>query len=230
MDVDNDGFLDAWMTGWSNGVCSQGCATQLWHNDCAKKGVTANVPPTAPTGLRVQKNNDGEVVFNWQAGSDEVTPVAALRYNIFVREKESSNTYMIIPADITTGFLKVSALNGALNTCTYRMKLTPHKLYEWGVQTIDNGNVASTFAVAEFNNELSGLEKMVTDDVKVEGAVGGIRYKLTAETKLTIYQPSGSVVTHAVVSGEGMLPVNSSGIFVVKAENDTYCRSFKVVL
>ena len=231
IDVDNDGFLDAWMTGWSNGVCSHGCATQLWHNDSEKKGATANVAPTPPTGLSVQHiNKDGEVEFNWQAGSDEVTPTSALRYNIFVREKDASNAFMVIPADLTTGFLKVSALNGTLNTCIYRMKLTPNKQYEWGVQTIDNGNLASTFAIAEFNNDLSGLEAVAEDDVKEEGAVGGIRYKLNGETKLTIYQPSGSVVAHAIVSGEGILPIDSLGIYIVKAESKTECRSFKVVL
>ena len=231
VDVDRDGLLDAWYSGWSSGVCSHGCATELWHNDSNTKGVTENVEPTPPVGLSVQMSgNNDEVEFVWQTGSDEVTPAEALRYNIFVKEKYSSHVFTLIPADINTGTLRVSSLNNAINTCSYSMKLAANKTYQWGVQAIDNGNLASTFAVAEFNTFQSGVEMLDAETMKVNGTTGGIQYKVAGITNLTVYSPSGNVVTQACVDGEGILPVNASGILVVKAENKTKSQSFKVVL
>ncbi|MBR1804475.1 MAG: VCBS repeat-containing protein [Muribaculaceae bacterium] len=230
VDVDRDGLLDAWYTGWSAGGCSKGCATELWHNASAEKGVTPNVAPSAPIGLRAQIAGD-DLVFHWQSGNDEATPVDALRYNLFVREKGSTDTvFMLIPADLTTGTLRVSALNGALNTCTYRMKLPTGKSYEWGVQTIDNGNLASPFAVSELINPQSGVDAPVADEVKVTGAVGGLHYAVAGATTLTVYMPSGSIVARASVEGVGFLPVDATGVLVVKAESAQVNRSFKVVL
>ena len=229
VDVDRDGLLDAWYSGWSNGGCSKGCATELWHNDSGEKGVTANVPPTAPIGLRAQEAN-GQVVFHWQNGSDEVTPTAALRYNLFVRVKGSNEAFMVIPADPNSGALRVNELSGALHTTTYRMKLSSGKTYEWGVQTIDNGNLASTFTVAELDLSPSAVETIKAADVKVEAVNGGIRYQVAGPTTLTVYMPSGSVVKCAHVVGEGVIPVDVAGVLVVKAESAVVNQSYKVVL
>lgn len=230
VDVDRDGFLDAWFNGWSNGSCSNGCATELWHNNSDTMGVTANHAPIAPTGLNARVQ-DGDIVFEWTAGADDVTPAEALRYNIFVREKGASETYMIIPADIVTGTLKVSVLTGALNTCSYRMKLPVDKNYVWGVQTIDNGNLASNFALAEMNNGVSAINDVKTlgDKVTITGARGGFHYRLNAQSTVTVYSPSGVMLTRANLNGSGFMPVNTTGVAVVQVENSSLNRSFKVV-
>ena len=233
VDVDRDGLLDAWYLGWSNGVCSHGCATELYHNESASKGVTANEAPMPPEGLSAQVLRQGdEVMFTWQPGSDEVTPTEALRYNFFVHEKGSNDVFMVIPADIASGTLRVTALSGALNSCSYRMKLPQGRIYEWGVQTIDNGNVASTFAVAEVGYSPSGLEELPSSSemMMVDGASDGIHYQVSGATMLTVYSPSGTVVKQATVDGDGIMPVNASGIVVVKAQSQDKSLSFKVVL
>lgn len=234
VDVDNDGLLDAWMSGWANGTCGNGCATLLYHNESSSNGVTPNQEPAAPTGLSTTLSDGGKIVFHWQAGADEVTPTSALRYNLFVREKDSNDkTFMVIPADIATGKLKVNLTQGAITSCSYSLRLPTGKSYEWGVQTIDNAGMASTFAVSEVRNGLSGLPhawSMVDKETHIAPTRGGITYNVIDAAEVVVYSTTGIVLARHRVKGSGFLPINAKGIVMVKIETRSQSLCQKIAL
>lgn len=234
VDVDNDGLLDAWISGWANGGCSGGCLTQLYHNESVANGVTPNVEPTAPTGLKATVGDGGKITFSWQAGTDEVTPTEALRYNLYVREKgSSSKTYMVIPVDLSTGKLKVNLTNNAINTCSYQMLLSPDKNYEWGVQTIDNAGMASIFTRSEVRNAHSGLPNAWSSqgkDLRIAPARGGITYNVNDAAEVVVYSSMGVVLARHRVSGAGFLPIDAKGIVMVRVESRTQNLCKKIAL
>lgn len=141
LDIDNDGYLDiSVMGGWPPTL-------QLWKND---GNLTKNTKPTAPSDLKA-RYSAGKIIFSWTAGSDKETPEQALRYNLYIKNKEGE-IVTIIPVDITTGKLKVSDLSTAINTTSYALHI-PRGTYEWGVQTIDQAKEGSEFATATFNGD-----------------------------------------------------------------------------
>ena len=232
VDYDNDGYLDAWFTGWSAGSCANGCMTELWHNDCESKGITPNVAPSAPTALVATPGTEGRVALSWLPGGDEVTPVSALRYNLFVKKVGDSpqNLFMIIPADLSTGFLKVTAINHALSGCSYELKL-PAGDYEWGVQTIDNGNLGSVFATGLFTVATSAVEHVVGEsEPVVKAGVNRIEYRLKGAGLIRVYDTLGIRLSGGMVSGSGSLAVPASGVYIVVIEQNGRTYSKKLVL
>ena len=136
-DYDKDGYMDAMMLGNYSGF-------RIFRNN---GNLTKNTRPSAPSNLDASYAN-GQWTFTWDRGSDAETPEKSLRYNIYVKLPGTDEIFMIIPADLTTGYLRHSRLHAALNTVSYTMTL-PFTKFEWGVQTIDQGKLSSPFAVAE---------------------------------------------------------------------------------
>lgn len=92
-----------------------------------------------------------ELVIEWSDGSDKETATAALRYNLFVRNNKTGETYTMIPADIETGKLKVgndlqTSLSSAVKS--YRMTVFGEGEYTVGVQTLDQSYAGSPFKTA----------------------------------------------------------------------------------
>ena len=140
-DIDNDGYLDVTiMGGWAPMV-------QLWKND---GNLTKNTRPQAPTNLKA-KYSAGKITFTWDAGSDVETPQGSLRYNLYLKSSDGK-IMTVIPANISTGFLKVTDISGAINTTSYTLNV-PRGNYEWGVQTIDQGKSGSEFATSNISGE-----------------------------------------------------------------------------
>lgn len=145
-DYDNDGFCDIFQCGYRDGN-DQGSIAEIWHNT---SDYTANAAPGMPGNLSASVDGS-KVTFTWTAATDDITPVAALRYNLYVKDNESGKISMVVPADITTGRLKTGEMTHALYATTYVMTLPEaEKSYEWGVQAIDNGKAAGKFATSTF--------------------------------------------------------------------------------
>lgn len=233
VDVNNDGLLDAWFLGWTSGTCSKGCSTSLYLNACADNGITPNVAPAAPQGLKaLAEGADGTFVFTWQAPTDDVTPSQALRYNFFLREKGTKEVMMVIPADLATGRLKVAAIDHALTACEYRMKLLPGKTYEWGVQAIDNGNLAGTFATGEVRNSATPVADVdfPNSQLSVTPVRGGVSYSVGSAAEISVFLPTGGLIARSRVSGEGVFPLTVKGPVIVTVGNATEVSSFKLVI
>lgn len=143
-DYNNDGYADAVVMGYNNNT---GSTFAVWKNN---GNLTKNTPPKEPKNLKSTYSN-GKMTFTWDAGSDNETPTGALRYNLFIK-KANGEVYMVIPADIETGYLKVADHTTAINTTSYTLNI-PNDDYVWGVQTIDQGKMSSKFALADITTE-----------------------------------------------------------------------------
>lgn len=230
IDYDNDGYLDAWYLGWSNGGCGNGCLTELYHNDSDTKGIPANANPGVPTGLIVKANNPtGMVEFAWQPGSDDFTPATALRYNIYVKNLATNECMMLVPANPLTGFLKVSALNAALQTLSYQMHLDKGN-YEWGVQAIDNGNRGSLFATSTFSVTESGIDRITNTTAAVRGSKMRIDYQLNGPANITVYNALGTLIDKVSANGSGTITVPTQGIYLVTVTEGTHTQTYKLAL
>lgn len=169
VDFDNDGNLDAFLVGYAD---AQGSHARLMKNELGN-GITANQAPGLPTNLKVSPGSNGIVMFSWDAPEDDTTPSAALKYNLYI--KQGDVVRMTVPADLTTGRLKVSEVSGLISKrVLYKVSgLTGD--YTWGVQAIDNAKAAGKFA----NYNSTGITESSTATVKVFGDKEVIRISTT---------------------------------------------------
>lgn len=169
VDFDNDGNLDAFLVGYAD---AQGSHARLMKNELGN-GITANQAPGLPTNLKVSPGSNGIVMFSWDAPEDDTTPAAALKYNLYI--KQGDVVRMTVPADLTTGRLKVSEVSGLISKrVLYKVSgLTGD--YTWGVQAIDNAKAAGKFA----NYNSTGITESSTATVKVFGDKDAIRVSTT---------------------------------------------------
>ena len=135
VDVNNDGNLDFSNLGWGRTVVAL---------NKLGEGISANTAPTAPTGLTATYA-DGKYSLNWSASSDAQTPTAAIRYNVYAKNKESGSIYVYAPVDIATGRLKIGGqIVPLIHGTSFEWNL-PEADYEFGVQAIDQADAASAF-------------------------------------------------------------------------------------
>lgn len=169
VDFDNDGNLDAFLVGYAD---AQGSHARLMKNELGN-GITANQAPGLPTNLKVSPGSNGIVMFSWDAPEDDTTPAAALKYNLYI--KQGDVVRMTVPADLTTGRLKVSEVSGLISKrVLYKVSgLTGD--YTWGVQAIDNAKAAGKFA----NYNSTGITESSATTVKVFGDKDAIRVSTT---------------------------------------------------
>ena len=170
IDYDGDGFLDAWSMGWAQaGVCSNGCSAMLYHNESASLGQAPNAAPTMPQGLEASYDEKTKMLhFSWLPSTDDATPQAALYYNVWVRVEGSTTVYMTVPADLSSGRLRVADYSCQLTTTGFSLRVNkPAAAYQWGVQAIDGGKQASPFATGRVE-VVSGLRGDVNGDGKVD--------------------------------------------------------------
>ena len=80
-------------------------------------GVAANQAPAVPTGFTATQNGS-DVVLAWTAPADDTTPSAALRYNVYAKNKATGAVFCLTPADLATGFVRVNRTTTLLNTTT----------------------------------------------------------------------------------------------------------------
>ena len=216
IDFNNDNRLDAWSMGWAqSSSCGKDCNAALYANTSA----TVNQAPGRPANLQVSYDAaSGKYIFSWDAPTNDATPAAALRYNIYVRKAGSDNISMAIPADIATGRLKVAELTGAIAGTRYEMALPADDAqYEWGIQAIDNGKAAGEFATGSFNPAvIASVEAVEVDNAATLYAVdGGVGYTVDdAEATLSIFNTTGALLHRAEVTGRGTVPVTAPGIYI----------------
>ena len=230
IDYDNDGFLDAWLSGWSNGECSLGCEAKLWKNIASTKGVEPNLAPDAPTNLSAScDKNKGLVMFSWAAPEDDVTPSTALRYNLYLRKKGSDNYFMTVPADLQTGFIRVGEISGEITRCSYQMTLSDGE-YEWGVQAIDNGHKGSTFAISTVTVEGVNANEKISEEnnIRIWNAGSSLHYNIKDAGELTLFSTNGSVISKKQVFQSGSIELPGKGIYVVMIKTPSSVKRQKI--
>lgn len=127
-----------------------------------------------------------------------MTPVQALRYNIFVRNDATGKTFCIIPADISNGNLKVgtdlaTTVSGMRKS--FRIRPFGDGTYTVGVQTLDQSFAPSAFTTAKI--DVAGVSNVSNDNDEARIIVDGLTVTVTSpgvegDSDIFIYRPDGS--------------------------------------
>jgi hypothetical protein len=172
-DLDNDGDLDylvagAYFVPGGNGLVE--AQINLFRNDTP----AVNRAPTAPSALATRVGRDG-IRLDWAAASDDVTPEAALTYELELRR-----------AGQTFGRSRREPAPGTLGA-TDRSTLTlPPGRYKWSVRAVDAAynsgpRTTATLTVAAATSGLSVSATPVNPPVRVPAAGGSFRYHVQVE-------------------------------------------------
>lgn len=217
-DYNANGMPDAVCMGWGDGD------KFAIYTGIVLKGL--NTRPTAPTGLQMQNEADG-VVLSWNAATDKETPVAALRYNVFVKLK-NGKTYTLTPANINIGTLLIPDVNNTIATRSYRLKMAASDIDSWGVQTIDQGKSASVFATSQ----TTGIETIGQDlNTHITLTQNGFEAIVQENAEICIFDMPGSLLERQTVKSGTTYTYNlPKGIYVVRIKTINNSRTFKVMV
>ena len=233
IDYNGDGFLDAWLMGWTSAGCGKGsdCATVLYKNNSA---VSANMAPEAPGNISAQYDKATQsVTLSWTAPKDDTTPSEALRYNVFWGKEGSDKISFMLPADRNTGFIKTDELTAAITSTSITIPVAMDDTnYVWGVQAIDNGKAASNFATDTFNPNISSSVNTVADSentIKVNG--NAILYSLSPSfDSISICKENGLMVYSAKDTKKGETSGLTEGVYIVKVSGDKSSETHKLIV
>jgi len=213
VDFDNDADLDIFINGKDAWDRSFDTRSYLFRNDLdEEEGIPVNQPPSAPTNLKATVDAEGVTVFTWDPATDDLTPQAALRYNLYV--KQGDVVKMVLPADLATGRLKVNESLAPIMGTTYKMWGLNGE-YEWGVQAIDNGKVAGPFAKGGETNIKTINTKLA---VNVFGTKGAIEVRAAGDLlgTVSIYSISGMKLYSKAGQVNGFSKALTSGVYIVR--------------
>lgn len=229
IDFNDDGKLDAWMSGWSAEYCSSGCNTELWEN---RSDVTANEAPAPPRNLQATLLEGTDIIsFSWDAATDDVTPQAALRYNFYIKGKDTEKYYSTVPVDINTGFVKVGRPTGLIGQCSYQFRIEADGEYEWGVQAIDNGQKGGVFAKANLTVDgavISNVNYETENSISLYAKGHSLYYSVTEPGEIVVYGVNGGIVYQNNIMGAGDIAIPNTGIYLVKVKTASAVKRVKV--
>ncbi|MDD4991210.1 MAG: FG-GAP-like repeat-containing protein [Paludibacter sp.] len=224
VDYDRDGNLDAF-------TAAYGFNPRLMKNQLGE-GITSNQAPTAPTNLASSIDQNGNVNLSWTAATDDATLTEALKYNVYVKKNGNDSVSFLLPADITTGRLKVNETLAPLNKTTYKIKGLTNGTYTFGVQAIDNSKLGGHFATAQFLVGPSAVKSDLESKVSVFSDNKLIRISTSADMQgvisvfnangLTVYSKTGNINNTKV-----SLP---AGVYIVKVTSDKNSLVEKAIL
>ena len=147
VDINGDGNLDMSAFGYNDATG--------WVNSFAlnKLGnsISANTAPSIPDNFNISYSG-GKYHLTWSRSTDDKTPQAAIRYNVYARNYDDGKVYAYAPAHEATGKLKVQdGLVHLLATNSYDWALPQtNTYYTFGVSAVDQSNMASAFNLVEF--------------------------------------------------------------------------------
>ena len=193
----------------------EGTAAKLFKNTDENEVET----PEAPTNVEASYEN-GKLTITWAGNEDNL----GTAYNVYVKNKETGWTSMILPADIETGALKtIQDLQTALrsddpSSMSYTLNI-PEANYEVGVSAVNPDAVCSAFTKTDYVS--TGI-KTVSDnsnkEVQVIAVDGGILAQGTSKATVSVYNAAGQLVakgvTNKVISA-------TAGLYLVKVDNQT---------
>lgn len=162
-DFDNDGDADFILTGYPSGD-TVSARTYIYQNMSKSGSLAANTPPDPPDGLTSEV--DGQTVtFFWNPAHDNLTPSAALTYNVRVGLSPATMEELAPFSNPADGFIKVyDAGNVGQDTSWTLLGLLSGEYY-WSVQALDHSNAGSLFAPAEtFTIGNSGTQEIITGE------------------------------------------------------------------
>ena len=207
-DLNGDGLLDMLASSW-------------WREDtlCLSINTTeAEVTqPAAPENVTATYD-EGKLTVTWDAASLPISSNEPL-YNLYVQDKKTGATRMIVPANVETGFqLGYSWFNSYVlsggEDPSYTFENIPVGEYVVGVQTVSYSYAASAFATAEI--DLTGIDNVSSaQGLKVVVGNNTVLVKGEKNVPVSVYSVSGSLVASGVTNAPILL--NGQGLYIVKA-------------
>jgi hypothetical protein len=195
VDFTKDGNLDFTIFGYRDGGDGT-AANPTWPDFILKNnlgtGIVSNVAPSAPKNVVATKSGT-DVVLTWGKGTDDTTPVDALRYNIYAKSKTGTSVFTYFPVDIKTGFLTSSGVRPLISGTSITIKGISTTDYTFGVQAIDNANLGGPFATAT----VTTVTQLASMDVSI----------FNRDNKVIINNRQNNLVSYRVclLSGQSVL-------------------------
>ncbi len=141
-DYDNDSDLDLLVCGnISNplGVVNENAV--IYRNEA----TATNIPPDAPTNLDYELDGH-EVLFEWNASTDDNTPSSGLNYNIRMGTLEGNADIFSPLADLNTGYRKVVGTGNTGSNTSWLLTGLEFGEYHASVQALDHNYSGSEFS------------------------------------------------------------------------------------
>lgn len=126
-DYDNDGDLDLYMVGRSTTGLP---LSQQFRNELNP----GNQPPAEPQNLHARREGD-DVIFSWDAVTDDFTPTAGLTYNLQVGLDPGTHDVLSAMAR-PDGNRLIADFGNVGHRLSWRLRM-PEGVYYWSVQAID---------------------------------------------------------------------------------------------
>ena len=167
VDADTDGDFDIFLRGSS----PEGEISRVYLNFSDTPPPT----PTAPTGLSlVGDPKEGKAVLRWSPGTAGTIPVLSLHYDILIEDTSDGSLITTPFANPETGARTVPRI-GSIRGTRWTIKGLRVGMYEWRVQTVTPGGVASPFSEPEtfsMNNSRPTDISLLNDTVLEEEPIG----------------------------------------------------------
>lgn len=220
-DWNGDGNMDLIVGGYV-GTLNDGAPStyssplRVYENKPEQAGLKGNTFPEAPAEVSAETDGD-ELVITWSDGADAESPTAALRYNLFLRNETTGETYTMIPADLQTGRLKVGTdLQTSLSSAvkTYRIKPFGAGDYTVGVQTLDQSYAGSPFKTCR-TTVATGIGAPLAEGFKTIRHTAGIEVKAQGHAAVRVFSPDGRTVAQGATNETILLP--RRGIYIVSS-------------
>lgn len=218
-DINNTGTPDLAIMGYNDNGDGH---FNVWNGLVSR---AQNVAPAAPANA-VMSEADGKVTFTWDAATDDHTPAAALRYNVYVRLKDGK-VITLVPADPETGKLRLGDVNAATTARTYTLNITSDKIADWGVQAIDGGKLASAFT----KGTTTGISNIVAGENGLDVTCAGGVITVSADADVTVTDIAGRTVLRTKAAAGTPVDANlGAGIYVIKAQAGKDSVAKKVII
>ncbi len=225
-DVNGDGNMDIVIGGAKGSYDGDAYPSpvRIYENHPENSGLPGNQPPSAPAFVNAEFKNS-RLHITWGEASDDISSKQALRYNIYVKNNNTNKIWMVIPADINTGKIKVGTdLQTSLSSQIkeYVMSLSEGGNYTVGVQAIDQSYAGGPFTT--ILKDLTSIPSNKNDlDFWVEIVDNGFLVKSTVEKSVNVINLVGQKI--AIGMTNDFIPVVSKGIYIVNVAG----KSLKVI-
>lgn len=217
-DIDGDNNMDVIISGYKGTDTGDAYDTpvRIYKN----QPTVNNQAPSAPASVNATIKN-GNLVITWSDASDDITAKQALRYNIFVKNSETNEIWMMIPANIVTGRIKVGTdLQTSLSAAVkeYTMTLSKSGSYIIGVQAIDQAYAGSEFTT--FSDIFTGINSLIRGTKWVQVLDSGIIVKSDQSEVVNIININGQKIAQSVTNK--VIPILSKGVYIVSVQDAVF--------
>ena len=138
---------------------------------------------------------------------------------------------MTVPADISSGFIKVGRISGQLTQCSYKIKIESNGVYEWGVQAIDNGKQGSLFAKSTLTiDQVSGITSQEEEAIFIHSKGKSVYYSIKGTGNITLFKTDGSIVYQNQIQEAGSITLQEKGSYIVMIRTNSTIKRQKCVI